>query len=198
MSKHLFFLLLIVSLAGCSVLPEPQQAPQQLLLSSLTPNVETSIDSNVQIHLVIERPLASTPLRQREIWYRDTGLQLTPFSRHLWAESLDLQLQSLTAEFLARQPWAEAVSLDRPGFRADYRLHLNLQHWYLDTTRKELLISLQANLLDSNGNSLLQRQWREKQPVASLSPQGLAQASQEWLENWIVELNQSLNDHWQK
>ncbi|WP_404418653.1 ABC-type transport auxiliary lipoprotein family protein [Marinospirillum sp.] len=198
MSKYLFLLLLTASLTACSVFPAPEKAPQQLLLSSLAPSQETSRHSDMQIRLVIERPLASTPLRQREIWYRDAGLQLTPFSRHLWAESLDLQLQSLTAEFLAQQPWAEAVSLDRPGFRAEYRLHLNLQHWYLDTAQEELLISLQANLLDSDGNSLLQRQWNEKQPVARLSPQGVAQASQTWLENWIVELNQSLKDHWQK
>jgi len=196
MSKYLVILVLTASLAACSILPEPEQAPRQLLLSSLTPTEQTQGNSDLQIRLAIERPLASSPLRQREIWYRNDGLQLMPFSRHLWAESLDLQLQNLTAEYLAQQPWAEAVSLDLSGFRADYRLRLNLQHWYLDTDQQKLIIGLQANLLDSQGNSLMQKQWRDEHPVVSLSPQGVAQASQDWLENWILALNQSLNDHW--
>lgn len=198
MSKYLFLLFLTASLAACSILPAPEPAPRQLLLSSLTPAQEVGSESNLQIRLAIERPLASSPLRQREIWYRDQGLQLTPFSRHLWAESLDLQLQSLTAEYLATQPWAEAVSQDASGFRADYRLRLNLQHWYLDSTGQKLIIGLQANLLDNQGNSLLQKQWRTEQPVSNLSPLGVAEASQSWLEDWILELNLSLINYWNK
>jgi len=195
---RILLLVLAFSLTACSVLPEPQKAPQQLLLSSLEPSQETTDDLNAQIRLAVERPLASTPLQQREIWYRNASHELTPFSRALWAESLDLQLQNLTAEFLAQQPWAQAVSLDLAGFRADYRLRLNLQHWYLDTHQQKLMIRLQANLLDTQGNSLFQQQWRAEQPLKELSSQGVAEASQYWLESWIVSLNQSLKSYWQE
>lgn len=187
-----------ISLTACSVLPEPQQAPQQLHLTSLEAASSETSAAQASIRLAVERPLASTPLQQRHIWYRNRSHQMMPFSRTLWAESLDLQLQNLTAEYLAQQAWVQAVSLDQAGYRADYRLRLNLQHWYLDRQQETLVIRLQANLLDNQGNSLWQGIWRDEKALPEVSAIGLAEASQAWLEDWIVSLNQQLKAQWQE
>ncbi|SFB85849.1 Uncharacterized lipoprotein YmbA [Marinospirillum celere] len=191
-------ILVTVTMSACTLLPEPEPTPRLLQLQALTLQQEGDQEPKHQIRLAVERPLASSPLRQTDLWYQDQDFVLMPFSRHLWTESLDQQVQSLLADYLAAQSWSKAVSLDTPGFRSDYRLRVHLQHWYLDTRQEKLIISLQANLLNSQGNSLLQHQWRGEQAVTELSAPGLAQASQEWLQNWAEDLNQRLEAYWDK
>ncbi|WP_114416518.1 ABC-type transport auxiliary lipoprotein family protein [Marinospirillum perlucidum] len=192
MLKKLLAAGLLVTLSACSLLPEPSPAPRQLLLASLITAQTSQAGEPGEVRLIIEQPLAATPLQNREIWYRDAGLALTPFSRHLWAESLDRQLQRLVTEYLASQSWVGAVSLDQSGFRADYRLRLHLHEWYLDAESREVLISIQANLLEPGGDSLWQGRWTALPEVESISPQGMVTASQQWLETWVQDLNHKL------
>ena len=180
---------LVISLAGCSLLPAPEAAPRQLQLTSLTTTPgDSQIEHSSPFNLVIERPRASLPLQQRELWYSQQPFYLQPYSRYLWAESLDRQLQRLVSEFLAAQPWTTSVALDSPGIRSDLRLALTLHHWYLDVPRQKLMIGLQMNLLDHQGHSLLQRNWQGEEAVNPVSPPGLAAASQRWLQAWADEL----------
>ncbi|MBE0507763.1 MAG: membrane integrity-associated transporter subunit PqiC [Marinospirillum sp.] len=192
--------LLLISgwmLSGCLVtFPQATQAPQPLLLSSLKgPDQIRELPSGKTLHLAVERPMASAPLRSRELWYRESGHRLTPFSKHLWAESLDLQVQQLLTEALGQQLWIQASLADLPGYRADYRIRLTLNQWYLQMENQSLQISLQLNLLDATGRNLLQQQWSAEQPVRTLSPGGMATASQQWLEQWSEEVSQLLYDH---
>lgn len=189
---------LFFALTACTLVPEPEPAPRLIQLHSLDTEPSSTASSSSQVRLTVERPLASAPLRQTEIWYQNEDFLLLPFSRHLWAESLDLQIQGLLTEYLAAQPWAEAVSLDKPGFRSDFRLRLRLQHWYLDTRQEKLIVHWQANLLDHQGNSLAQKQWRYQQPVQDLSAPGVAQSSQKALQKGAEGLNTWLKEQWNK
>jgi ABC-type uncharacterized transport system auxiliary subunit len=197
-----FFLLalLLISgwmLSGCLVtFPKPTEAPQPLLLSSLKGQDQLrELPSGKTLHLAVERPMASAPLRSRDLWYRESGHRLTPFSQHLWAESLDLQVQQLLTEALGQQLWIQASLSDLPGYRADYRIRLTLNQWYLHLDNQSLQISLQLNLLDASGRNLLQQQWSAEQPVTTLSPTAMATASQLWLELWAEEVSQILYEH---
>lgn len=194
-----YFLSLVVLsgvlLTGCagSLLPEPTPAPQQWLLKRL-PNPPQTLEikpvelANKGIYLAIERPIAPTPLRGREIWYRSQEHQLSPFSEQVWAESLDQQIQQRLSDYLGQQPWLETSLLDQPGYRSAYRLRITLQEWYLNTATQQLDIALQINLLNATGSSLLQEQWTAKVPVTELTTAAMLEASQAWLEQWAREV----------
>lgn len=194
-ARHFLKLLAILFsgglLTGCLVtFPAATEAPQPLLLSSLKGQDQLrELPFGKTLHLAVERPLASAPLRSRELWYRESDYLLTPFSQHVWAESLDLQVQQLLTEALGQQLWIQASLADLPGYRADYRIRLTLNQWYLQMENQSLQISLQLNLLDASGNNLLQQQWLAEQPVSPLSPSGMAAASQRWLELWSDEVS---------
>lgn len=198
-SRYVLLVLLLSSglLSGCLVtFPQATPAPQPLLLSSLKGQDQLrELPSGKTLHLAVERPQASAPLRTRDLWYRESSHRLTPFSQHIWAESLDLQVQQLLTEALGQQLWIQASLADLPGYRADYRIRLTLNQWYLQMENQSLQISLQLNLLDATGRNLLQQQWSAEQPVNNLSPTGMATASQQWLEQWSEEVSQLLYDH---
>lgn len=198
-SRYVLLVLLLSSslLSGCLVtFPQATPAPQPLLLSSLKGQDQLrELPSGKTLHLAVERPQTSAPLRSRDLWYRESGHRLTPFSQHIWAESLDLQVQQLLTEALGQQLWIQASLADLPGYRADYRIRLTLNQWYLQMENQSLQISLQLNLLDATGRNLLQQQWSAEQPVNNLSPTGMATASQQWLEQWSEEVSQLLYDH---
>lgn len=198
-SRYVLLVLLLSSslLSGCLVtFPQATPAPQPLLLSSLKGQDQLrELPSGKTLHLAVERPQASAPLRSRDLWYRESGHRLTPFSQHIWAESLDLQVQQLLTEALGQQLWIQGSLADLPGYRADYRIRLTLNQWYLQMENQSLQISLQLNLLDTTGRNLLQQQWSAEQPVNNLSPTGMATASQQWLEQWSEEVSQLLYDH---
>lgn len=190
-----WILLLALLLTACAAPPKPQDAPRQLLLDELGINPGHGTAQAPGLLLAIERPLAATPLRSREIWYWQANHQLAPFSNYRWAESLDVQLQHLLSAWLAQESWVQASLPDQPGYQADYRLRLTLNQWYLNPADNTLQISLQLNLLQASGRSLLQRQWTLAQPVEDTSPSGLAVASQAWLQGWAREVSQLLHDH---
>ncbi len=192
MKNYLLALSLAMTLAGCSFLPEPEPAPKQLQLTRLASDPVITPANQAPLRLVVERPQAPLPLQQRDIWYSEQPFQLQAYSRYLWTEGLDRQLQRLVSEFLAAQPWTASVALDTPGIHSDLRLRLTLHHWYLNVPQQKLMLSLQMNLLDSQGRSLLQRNWQSEEPVTPLSPLGFAAASQTWLEAWAQELAELL------
>lgn len=192
--RYLLFLILLSSflLGGCagSLLPEPKPAPQQWLLKRLPspPTVLTTQQpKQPTVFLAIERPTAPTPLRGREIWYRSQH-QLSPFGEQVWAESLDQQIQQRISDYFGQQSWLATSLPDQPGYRANYRLRITLQEWYLDTDQQQLDIAVQINLLDANGRSLLQQQWIAQPKVNALTPAAMLDASQQWLEEWAAEM----------
>lgn len=192
--RYLLFLILLSSflLSGCagSLLPEPKPAPQQWLLKRLPspPTVLTTQQpKQPTVFLAIERPTAPTPLRGREIWYRSQH-QLSPFGEQVWAESLDQQIQQRISDYFGQQSWLATSLPDQPGYRANYRLRITLQEWYLDTDKQQLDIAVQINLLDANGRSLLQQQWIAQPKVNALTPAAMLDASQQWLEEWAAEM----------
>ncbi|SFX42254.1 ABC-type transport auxiliary lipoprotein family protein [Marinospirillum alkaliphilum] len=194
--KYLLVPLMLLLLTACAAPPKPSPAPEQLLLNSLEGrNGLNTLPGDYRLHLAIERPIASSPLRSREIWYRDADHRLAPFSRHIWADSLDNQLQQLLTEYLGQELWIQAALPDQPGYRADYRLRLLINQWYLDTRSRKLQISLQLNLLDAAGNNLLQQQWSAEQSVRDMSAEGMARASHRWLQGWAAEVSELLYEH---
>ena len=185
---------LLTACAG-SLLPEPEPSPQQWLLKRLanpSPNASLSATTNQSnqqgIYLAIERPTAPTPLRGREIWYRSQQHQLSPFSKQVWAESLDQQIQQRMSDYLNQQPWLETSLPDQPGYRSAYRLRITLQEWYLNTVTQQLDIAVQINLLDAAGNSLLQHQWVAQPATSELSTAAMLATSQSWLNEWAAEV----------
>lgn len=195
MYRYLVLLAIAAFLGGCNLLPQAQPAPIQMLLQPLQPTDQTEAPMIRQLQLAIERPLASAPLRGREIWYRNAGHDLHPFAQHVWAESLDLQLQQLLFNHLLQQEVA-AVSLDQPGFNADYRLRIQLQGWYLDTESGQLDIQLNTQLLDAQGKLLGQLYWTRQETVDELSPAGMLQASQRAVQQWADAVSLALQQDW--
>lgn len=191
----------VILLSGCagSLLPAPEPAPQQWLLEPLKiPAQELSLASNQLIYLGIERPQSSTPLRSTQMWYRNQQHQLMPFSSNEWAESLDVQLQQGLSLFFAQQAWVSASLTDQPGYKSAYRLGLGLHEWYLDAAQKELSIALQVNLFSAQGVSLWQNTWQTKIALPNASVPAMVSASQEWLDNWALELNELLIQEFDK
>lgn len=192
------WMLIILSsyLSACAggLLPEAEPAPQQWLLHKLEVVDAHTPPNNVvtNVSLAVERPSAATPLRGKQIWYRNNAHQLTPFSQNIWAESLDIQLQQRVAEYLGRNWWVQTSLPDAPGYKADYRLRLNLQDWYLNLPQQQLEITLQASLLDAAGHSLWHKTWSANPAVTVASPAAMLQTSQEWLASWVLELNELL------
>ncbi len=197
--RYLLPLMLGVSLllSGCSgkLLPEPKPAPQQWLLKRLPspPQILEMQQSTQRVFLAIERPAAPTPLRGREIWYR-SQYQLSPFGEQVWAESLDQQIQQRMSDYFGQQAWLATSLPDQPGYRANYRLRITLQEWYLNTDTHQLDIALQINLLDASGRSLLQQQWIAQPQVNALTPAAMLDTSQQWLEEWAAEVAYLLHE----
>lgn len=192
--RFLLPLMLMISflISGCagSLLPEPKPAPQQWLLQRLpSPPQTLEVNSPQQgVFLAVERPTAPTPLRGREIWYRSQQHQLSPFGEQVWAESLDQQIQQRVSDYLNQQSWLATSLPDQPGYRSAYRLRITLQEWYLNTDTQQLDITVQINLLDASGRSLLQQQWTANPAVTALTPAAMLNASQQWLEEWAIEV----------
>ncbi|MFK7160009.1 ABC-type transport auxiliary lipoprotein family protein [Marinospirillum sp. MEB164] len=183
-------LLLLISLHACTLLPHPEPEPKRLQLA--LPMMNTNpLASSGGLHLAIDRPNAAGPLRSRDLWYREEQA-LNAFSRYQWAESLDLQLQRWLVHGLGQASWTHSVLPDQPGFTSDLRLLLTLDQWYLNLPEQTLDIDLQITLLDPQGVSLYQRRWQAKPSVAPVSPLGMVQASQIWLEAWLIELEADL------
>ncbi|GLR62887.1 ABC-type transport auxiliary lipoprotein family protein [Marinospirillum insulare] len=194
-----FFSLVLTGwlLTGCTdslLVPQPETAPQQWLLKTLPspPDTLTNQPMSLGISLAVERPTAPAPLRTREIWYRSQEHQLSPFGKQRWAESLDQQVQQLISNFLGQQSWLETSLVDQPGYRSTYRLRITLQEWYLNTAKQQLDIAIQINLLDAQGNNLLQHQWNAQPQVTELTTAALLATSQAWLDHWAIEVSDLL------
>lgn len=178
---------LSLALSGCTLLPQASEPPRKLTLSPLQPS--TSVEAPAfGGQLAIERPQTSTPLSGRQAWYLDRDGTLNAFAQHVWSDSLDRLLQQQLTLYLAQSGPFASTATDAPGFRADYRLRLTLNRWYLDTRTQQLNIDLYAQLLNDRGEQLAARVWQANPPVTPLSPVGMQQASQDWLQTWAEAL----------
>ncbi|WP_416886301.1 ABC-type transport auxiliary lipoprotein family protein [Marinospirillum sp.] len=184
-------LLLLVGLHACTLLPQPEPEPRRLQLTLPQLDTATSTATTSRLQLAIDRPQAASPLRGRDLWYREDQA-LNAFSRYQWAESLDLQLQRWLVHGLGQAGWTHSVLPDQPGFASDLRLLLTLDQWYLNLPAQTLDIDLQVTLLDPQGVSLYQRRWQARPSVTPLAPLGMVGASQIWLETWLIELEADL------
>ncbi|MCD8512236.1 MAG: PqiC family protein [Nitrincola sp.] len=185
---------LSISLVGCSVLPEAGPAPVQLqLMSNVNEDrVAETVWSADKGTLVIETPQATTALSSRALWYQSGEHQLTPFRDHIWTEPLPMQIERLAAEYLATNLKGINVLTDQPGVMADYRLRVHLHQWHLDQTSQRLLVVINADLLQENGQPVVSWQWQQSEALPDVSAQGLAAAGQVWLYKWLAELSDRL------
>ncbi len=183
-----------LGLAGCNLLPQAGPAPNQLqLISTIT---EDSLNETVWTAergtLIVETPLATTALNSRALWYQTGAHQLTPFRDHIWTEPLPLQMERLATEYLGTHLQGVNVLMDQPGILSDYRLRIHLHQWHLDQTSQRLLVGISADLIKANGQPIVSWQWQQSEALPEVTAQGLASASQSYLNKWLVDLSERL------
>lgn len=195
----LFSLLASLALSGCTgLVPASTPAPQTWQLEAFAfinnkaDTTSTVTKKIASLKVLVEQPLTSSPLASTNIWYAQQANQLTPFSNNKWTQSLDKQLQLRLSQYLAQQPNLATSLIDAPGFLPDLRLRLSLQDWYLDAANSQLKISLQLNLINSKGDSLLSKHWQEALALKENNAASLVATSQTWLENWAAEIAELL------
>lgn len=192
--KLIAILVLKLAVVGCNILPEAGPAPVQLQIMS---NIEQAkvvetVWSADKGSLLIETPQAAAALQSRNIWYQTGKNQLTPFRDHIWSEPLSFQIERLAIEYLTINLPGVNVLSDRPGVIGDKRLRVHLHQWHLDPASQQLLVTVHVGLVNANSQPIVSWQWKQLQPLADVSPQGLAAASQIWVDQWLAELNHRL------
>lgn len=190
----LVLLFVLLSLAGCTVLPEKGPAPMQLQLmpvSSIERTAET-VWSAQHGTLILEMPKATTALNSRALWYQTGQHQLTPFRDHIWTEPLPEQIERIAADYLSGQLQGVSVLNDQPGVDGKYRLRVNLLQWHLDQTSQRLLVVIHADLIRTEGQPVVSWQWQQSEALPEVSAPGLAVAGQVWLQKWLVDLGERL------
>lgn len=186
-------------MSGCTgLVPASTPAPQTWQLEAFAfinnkaDTTSTVTKKPARLKVLVEQPLTSSPLASTNLWYAQQANQLMPFSNNKWTQSLDKQLQLRLSQYLAQQPKIATSLVDAPGFIPDVRLRLSLQDWYLDAANSQLKISLQLNLLNPRGDSLLSKNWQEEVALSKNNAANLVTASQTWLENWAKEVAELL------
>ncbi|QEW05421.1 MULTISPECIES: ABC-type transport auxiliary lipoprotein family protein [Nitrincola] len=190
-------LLLLASLAGCSVLPEKGPAPVQLQLMPVnaTEHATETVWSAQKGTLILEMPQATTALSSRALWYQTGQHQLTPFRDHIWTEPLPEQIERIASDYLSGRLDGVNVLVDQPGVDGNHRLRINLQQWHLDQTSQRLLVVIHADLLRADGQPVVSWQWQQSEALPDVSAQGLAAAGQVWLQKWLAELGDRLEPY---
>lgn len=191
---RLIMLLVLLFLAGCSVLPEKGLAPTQLQLMpvSMTEHTAETVWSAQRGTLILELPQATTALNSRALWYQTGQHQLTPFRDHIWTEPLPEQIKRIASDYLSGQLEGVNVLIDQPGVEGKYRLRINLQQWHLDQASQRLLVVIHADLIRSDGQAVVSWQWQQSEALPDVSAPGLAAAGQIWLQKWLVDLSERL------
>ena len=190
-------LLLLMLLAGCTILPEKGPAPVQLQLMSVNTveRIAETVWSAQRGTLILEMPKATTALSSRALWYQTGQHQLTPFRDHIWTEPLPEQIERIAADYLSGQLDGVNVLTDQPGVEGNYRLRINLHQWHLDQTSQRLLVVIHADLIQADGQPVVSWQWQQSEALPEVSAQGLAAAGQVWLQKWLVDLADRLDPY---
>lgn len=172
---------LVLLLAGCSVLPEPRPpVAYDHYTLAVAPAGQAAAVERVPLTLLLPPPRIRGELAGTRMAYRQAPGRLEFFARSRWADAPQRLLHDLLLERFTREgPYAYVVREATPA-SADHRLEIEVLEFVQDftVTPSRFRVRLRWQLLDlGNRRVRLQELIEAEVPAPADSPQGGASAA---------------------
>lgn len=175
MTVRCLWLLLVLALTGCSVLPQTPPAPKEYRLTQpLTTRVATAPPDGPT--LLIALPGARTGYADRDIVYREHPLEVARFTTARWVgRPADMLAEALAGRLTGSGLYGlVTLAPDPPAGAPDYRLAvtlLRLEQDYSEGRPGRARVAVHLRLSDARtGEALLDRVFRADAPTDALGP----------------------------
>jgi cholesterol transport system auxiliary component len=133
MIRILALVLGVVSISGCSIIPDPAPANIIYRLSVDGDSVPANRDATV---IRVDRPAATSIFNSRSIVVSPDGRRLSTAAQAQWPEGIPTMLQGALVDAFSREPSIVAV-LPESGTRTDTRVHFSIKNFEAQFDRGE-------------------------------------------------------------
>jgi cholesterol transport system auxiliary component len=133
MKRVLALCTLALSLAGCSLLPEPGEPTKKYTLGALSD--EGGSDSEHRSHsrqLIVDLPTLYPPLDSTRIALKPQEQLIDYYADVEWADRLSALIQESLIYSLQNKAGLRGVSRPTEGIQADYALKIEVRKFYVD------------------------------------------------------------------
>lgn len=192
-------LLLLMLLAGCSVLPgPPPQATEQYTLEYTADPQIAAAPGNGATVLIVSAPRAHGGYDSARIAYMEKAYGLRYYTRSRWAATPARMLAPLLADAIQETGRFQALHRPPGSVAADMRLDTELIRFHQDFTVQPsvMRVTLRAQLVDLQaGRVLATRLFDVRQAAATEDAYGGVVAANHAVQQLLQELAQFCVDH---
>ncbi len=192
--KLMYILPLLLTLSGCSLIPNPGEAPKKFVLDPL-PKQEMSKPQMWQ--LVVDLPSVYPPLDNQRVALIPKGHVIDYYADMEWADRLGNLVQDTVVYSLQNTSAFKATSRSMDGFIPDYAIKMDVRQFWVDqkTVPAKAVVEYYVQLIRVNDRSVVAaKSIQRSHQIASLETdtivRGMNQSNKEALQELVNFVDQ--------